>query len=92
MQQISTLANLFTTRRPLALALSFGVFLAGFVYFLCRSRGFFSDEGSYCTIAQGILHGELPYRSYFNEKPPLQYFWTAAIMAISWPTMSGARL
>jgi hypothetical protein len=34
----------------------------------------------------------LPYRSYFNEKPPLQYFWTAAIMAISWPTMSGARL
>jgi hypothetical protein len=66
--------------------------LATFIYFLCRSRGYFSDEGSYCTIAQGILQGQLPYRSYFNEKPPLQYFWTAAIMAISSPTLLGARL
>jgi hypothetical protein len=85
-------ADSFTARRPLVVALPFGIFLAAFVYFLCRSRGFFSDEGSYCTIAQGILRGELPYRSYFNEKPPLQYFWTAAIMALSAPTISGARL
>ena len=73
-------------------AVPLSILLAAIVYFLCRSRGYFSDEGSFCTTAQGILQGRLPYRDYFNEKPPLQYFWTAAIMAISAPTLSGARL
>jgi hypothetical protein len=75
---------------PLAIALA-GVIGAA-VYFLCRGRGYFADEGSFCTIAQGILRGELPYRDLFNEKPPLQYVWTAAMMALSAPTLAGARL
>ena len=79
-------------RNPLMLAVPVAVALAFGIYFAARSRGYFSDEGSFCTIAQGILHGRLPYRDLFNEKPPLQYFWTAAIMAVSQPTLAGARL
>lgn len=46
-------------------------------FFLLRDYGAFGDEGSYCTIGQGIVQGLLPYQDFFNEKPPLQYLWTA---------------
>src|ERR1700742_691690 len=82
----------FVERSPLLLAAPIGAVLALAIYFACRSRGYFSDEGSFCTVAQGLLHGRLPYRDLFNEKPPLQYFWTAAVMALSQPTLGGARL
>src|SRR4051794_25671538 len=62
------------------------------IYIMCLRRGYFVDEGSFCTIAQGILGGRLPYRDLFNEKPPLEYFWTAAVMAFSGPTLIGARI
>jgi hypothetical protein len=74
------------------LALSLSVLLAATVYLCCRARRYFSDEGSFCTIAQGILVGKLPYQSFFNEKPPLQYFWTAAVMVLGGPTFGAARL
>ncbi|MCX7943591.1 MAG: glycosyltransferase family 39 protein [Deltaproteobacteria bacterium] len=34
----------------------------------------FTDEGSYCTIAQAISKGAILYREIFNEKAPLPYF------------------
>lgn len=69
-----------------------GLLVGALVFFFLRARGYFTDEGAFCTLAQGILHGEFPYKAYFNEKPPLQYFWTAAVMALTEPTMIGARL
>ncbi len=74
------------------LALLFGALLAAATFVAYRERGEFGDEGSFCTIAQGILGGRLPYRDLFNEKPPLQYFWTAAVMAFGGPTLAGARI
>jgi len=41
------------------------------------SEPFDHDEGTYATIAQGVLNGELPYRDYFDHKPPLIYVWYA---------------
>ena len=67
-------------------------FFTALTWFIFHDGGAFVDEGSYCTIATGILHGGLPYRDYFNEKAPLQYFWTAAIMALSDEGIDGARL
>jgi hypothetical protein len=90
-QSLSRVAP-FIARNPLLLAAPIGVVLAFAIYFVSRSRGYFPDEGSFCTVAQGLLHGRLPYRDLFNEKPPLQYFWTAAVMAISRPALAGARL
>lgn len=51
-------------------------------FFLLQDYGSFGDEGSFCTIGQGITKGYLPYQDYFNEKPPLQYFWTALIFTL----------
>src|SRR3954469_10691249 len=36
---------------------------------------FEGDEGVYATIAQHMLHGALPYRDFFDHKPPLIYGW-----------------
>lgn len=35
------------------------------------------DEGTYATIAQGLLHENVPYRDLFDNKPPLIYGWYA---------------
>ncbi len=35
------------------------------------------DEGAYATIAQGLLHENVPYRDLFDNKPPLIYGWYA---------------
>ncbi|MDO8615554.1 MAG: glycosyltransferase family 39 protein [Dehalococcoidia bacterium] len=35
------------------------------------------DEGVYATIARGVLHGQVPYRDLFDNKPPLVYGWYA---------------
>ena len=92
LRQIWEHARARLARSPLTIALPLGIVLGLAVYLCCRGRGYFGDEGSACTIAQGILLGKFPYQSYFNEKPPLQYFWTAAVMAISRPTLSATRL
>lgn len=86
-------AGLEIGRGPAALiALAFGGLLATAAFVLFEGRGLFGDEGSFCTAAQWVVDGALPYRDFFNEKPPLQYFWTAAIMALSEPTLTGARI
>ncbi|MPZ23297.1 MAG: hypothetical protein GEU28_07090 [Dehalococcoidia bacterium] len=35
------------------------------------------DEGVFATLAQAILHGELPYRDAWDHKPPLVATWYA---------------
>jgi 4-amino-4-deoxy-L-arabinose transferase-like glycosyltransferase len=35
------------------------------------------DEGTYATVAQGLLDGDVPYRDLFDNKPPLVYGWYA---------------
>jgi MFS family permease len=79
-------------RRRFGLSLLLSVAACGLVYVLCQGRGEFGDEGSYCLIGQGILRGGLPYRDFFNEKPPLQYFLTALTMALTHATLGGARV
>ncbi len=74
----------------LAVGLATGIALA--YYLLLHKVGAFSDEGSCCTIAQGILQGHQPYQDYFNEKPPLQYYWTALVFAFLGDTMDSARM
>lgn len=51
----------------------------------------FSDEGSYCAIAHGILDGLLPYRDLFNEKAPGHYYLTAVWMAVAGPGFESGR-
>lgn len=34
----------------------------------------FQDEGVFLTIGKGIAHGLLPYRDFFDHKPPAIYF------------------
>jgi 4-amino-4-deoxy-L-arabinose transferase-like glycosyltransferase len=38
---------------------------------------FEKDEGTYATVARGLLDGQLPYRDLFDHKPPLVYVWYA---------------
>jgi hypothetical protein len=74
------------------LAIGLSGLVALTAYVACLGRGYFGDEGSYCTIAQGIVRGGLPYRDYFNEKPPLHYFLTAAMMAATHASFAAARI
>ena len=47
------------------------------LYFPFAGSPFERDEGTYATIAQGILDGKVPYRDMFDNKPPLVYGWYA---------------
>ena len=40
------------------------------------------DEGVYATVAQGVLHGKVPYRDLFDNKPPLVYLWYAVSFSL----------
>ncbi len=77
-------------RARLAFALAWAT--AAAYYLLLRHSGPFGDEGSYCTIAQGIVDGALPYRDYFNEKPPVQYFWTALVFSLFGSGIDSSRI
>ena len=74
----------------LQLMLGFGVSFA--IYWLYDNRALFSDEASFCTIAQGLLRGELPYQNYFNEKGPMHYYLTAVVMKLFGPGIAGGRI
>lgn len=50
------------------------------------------DEGTYATVAQGILHGKLPYRDLFDNKPPLVYGWYAVSFLLFGETVIAPRL
>ncbi|MGE0598949.1 MAG: ArnT family glycosyltransferase [Dehalococcoidia bacterium] len=49
------------------------------------------DEGAYATVAQGLLHGQLPYRDLFDHKPPLVYVWYAASFVVFGETDAAPR-
>ena len=82
----------FTSKTRLLVAACLGWAAAATVFLAFRGRGPFSDEGSSCAIAQAVLQGSLPYRDYFNEKVPLQYFWTALVMRATVNGVEGARI
>jgi 4-amino-4-deoxy-L-arabinose transferase-like glycosyltransferase len=58
---------------PLALVCLLPIIL----YLPFLSAPFERDEGTYATVAQGILDGQVPYRDLFDNKPPLVYGWYA---------------
>jgi len=41
------------------------------------------DSGAFLTIAQGLLDGRLPYRDFFDHKPPGIYYTLAIPLALS---------
>ncbi len=43
-----------------------------------------ADQGLYTYVGQCILHGELPYRDAWDQKPPAIHYTYAALFAI-WP-------
>jgi hypothetical protein len=75
-----------------ATAVLLGTLVSLAIHLAYWNAGAFGDEGSFCTLGQELLHGHVPYRDYFNEKMPLQYVWTAAVMGLSTSGIAGARL
>lgn len=41
------------------------------------------DEGAFLAIAQGILHGQVPYRDVFDHKSPGIYYTYALVLALT---------
>lgn len=58
---------------------------------LFLAEPFERDEGVYATIAQGVLDGDLPYRDYYEIKPPLIYGWYAASFFLIGETVAAPR-
>lgn len=50
------------------------------------------DEGVYATVAQGVLHGRVPYRDLFDNKPPLVYGWYSLSFLIFGQTVAAPRI
>jgi 4-amino-4-deoxy-L-arabinose transferase-like glycosyltransferase len=50
------------------------------------------DEGIYATIAQGLRNGRLPYRDFYEFKPPLIYGWYALSFALFGEDVASPRL
>lgn len=76
----------------IAFALLSALIVTGVVRWYYAGEGEFGDEGAICMIGQGMLDGALPYRDFFNEKPPLQFLWTAVVMFFAGEGMGGTRL
>ncbi len=55
--------------------------VAIFVVFLDKRP--FTDEGSFCTIAQAISNGSILYRDIYNEKSPLPYLFASLFINLS---------
>ncbi len=50
------------------------------------------DQGIYAVVAEGILHGKMPYRDIWDFKPPGIYFVFAAAQALFGKIMLAPRL
>ena len=50
------------------------------------------DEGVYATVAEGLLHGKVPYRDLFDNKPPLVYAWYSVSFWIFGESVIAPRL
>lgn len=64
---------------PLAWAalLGFVCILPILLYLPFLTEPFNNDEGFYAAVAQLVLHGGLPYRDAFDNKPPAVFGWYA---------------
>ena len=47
------------------------------LYLPFLAEPFMRDEGFYAAVAQQLLHGGIPYRDAFDNKPPLVFAWYA---------------
>lgn len=54
--------------------------------------GFGRDQGIYATVADGMLHGLMPYRDVWDFKPPGIFFIYALAQAVFGKTMLAPRL
>jgi hypothetical protein len=52
-------------------------------FYIFVDRRPFTDEGSYCTIAQAISQKMVLYRDVYNEKAPIPYFLLAPIINLN---------
>ncbi len=50
------------------------------------------DEGAYSVIANGLLHGSLPYRDLFDHKLPVIYVWYAISFLLFGKDIEAPRL
>ncbi len=50
------------------------------------------DEGAFLTIAQLTLHGRIPYRDVFDQKPPGIYYLLAALLTLTRPLSLHAQI
>jgi 4-amino-4-deoxy-L-arabinose transferase-like glycosyltransferase len=72
--------------------------LPGFALFtLLRLPSFmephwYSDEASYTAVATSLLHGHVLYLDIWNNKPPLQSWTIAGVVAIFGPNETGLHL
>src|SRR6266581_5197736 len=50
------------------------------------------DEGVYATIAQRLIHGDLPYRDLFDNKPPVVFGWYALSFLLFGENVAAPRI
>jgi 4-amino-4-deoxy-L-arabinose transferase-like glycosyltransferase len=82
------------SRRALinALPLAALCLLPVLLYFPFIGTPFERDEGTYATVAQGLLDGQVPYRDLFDNKPPLVYGWYALSFLLFGEGVEGPRI
>lgn len=59
---------------------------------LCVVSPLDRDEGAFLVIAQEILHGRIPYRDVFDQKPPGIYYLLAGLLALTKPLSITTRI
>jgi len=71
-----------------------GVALLGATYLLCHLIAFEygRDQGIYAVVADGLLHGEVPYRDIWDFKPPGIFFVFALAQALFGPSTYAVRV
>ncbi len=62
------------------------------LYLPIAGSPFERDEGTYATVAQGLLHGQVPYRDLFDNKPPLVYGWYALSFLVFGESTAAPRM
>jgi 4-amino-4-deoxy-L-arabinose transferase-like glycosyltransferase len=62
------------------------------LYLPMLTTPFNGDEGFYATVARMMLHGGIPYRDAFDNKPPLIFGWYAISFLLFGETVWAPRL
>ncbi len=72
------------------------ILLVSLVYLLIGvnhgAYGFFYDEGLLVYGAERILHGDVPYRDFWTQYAPAQYYLIAGLFELFGPSLLVARL